>query len=112
MGNGFLTALDLALAIDDVDLCNKILNKFLEADLKISDPVVLAKFQALGIKYSWPLLQSTLVQLLDKAGSLTYQFGGFAKLFTSIELVLCDQLLLKMSENQFQNTSHVWHDGM
>jgi len=109
------TALDLALAIDSPELCKKMVEKFLGIKQKVSYKVcrvvgipsecVLTKVLALVNKYTWPVLQTTMLQLMDMADSS--QIGNFVRLYSSIaspEMSVCERVIKRLADDKPQST--------
>ena len=90
-------ALDLALVINDQDICKSIVEKFLVSRSEMCESV-LAKLSLLITKYTWPVLKPTIFKLLEKADSIC-RIAGFAKFFRGIgttDVSVCEQVLSKM----------------
>ena len=92
-------AFELPLAVTDEKLCKWMIERYFYPSL---DEGLLSKQLEVISKYSWPALEATVLQLMDKAD--VSRLPGFVNLFSrvgSLDVTVCERVMKKMTIHRF-----------
>ena len=94
-------AMELPIVVTDEKLCKMMIERYFYFSPSLDEGLLSKQLEVIS-KYSWPALQATVLQLMDKVD--VSRLPGFVNLFNrvdSLDVTVCERVMKKMTINRF-----------